>query len=186
MKRKLYSTFAIALGLIGTLLFVNASENVSTHPSKFAVLKPHGHDRAPSNYNKARAPLYVSIMRIDEGTTTEVIRLKGTVKALRNFQSLKITWAVPEDVEVLSGSSEVPLTINAGESQSFEILVSQKTQDNRQIYFHATSDQDESDKFGATAQYNTTKQEVIAKQLKENFLKARAKVRSGELRKIIF
>lgn len=186
MKRKLYSSFAIFLGVIGTLLFVNASEIRNSNSHKFSILKPHNHERAPANFNKARAPINVSVLRIDEGSTPEVIRLKGTVTAARDFQNLNVTWAVPEDVEILSGSSEASLSVSAGESQSFEILISQKHQDNRQIYFHATSDQGENEKFGASAQYNTTHQEIIAKQLKENFLKAREKVRSGELRKIIF
>lgn len=186
MKRKLYSTLALASGLLCTLLFVNASEQSSIKNGKFSILTRHRHDRSPANYNKARAPISVSLKRIDESSDSDMIRLQGTVKALRNFQNLKLSWAVPADVQVLSGSIEEQVSLEAGSSQTFEILLAPKTRENRQVYFHATSDEFDGANFGASAQYNTTKQEVIAQELKENFLKARAKVRSGELRKIIF
>lgn len=186
MKRKFYSIVAAALALVGIVLFVNANEPSQAKMHKASMLKPHSHDRAPSNYNKARAPIFVSITRTDDQSNPQLIQLKGSITARRDFANLKVAWALPEDVEIVSGSAENIVNLSAGQSQTFEILLSSKTPENRQVYFNATNDESEVDRFGATAQYNTTEQEIIAKQLKENFRKARVKVRSGELRKIIF
>ena len=185
MKRKLYSTFAVVFALTGVLLFVNASDNTSARSNKFSKLIPHG-DRSPANFNKLRAPISTSVVRLDDRSQFNLLRLQGTVKASRDFQNLKISWALPEGVEIVSGSLEQFVTLASGESQSFEILISQKSTENKQVYFQASSDETQEEKIGSTAQYNTTKQDEIAKQLKENFLKAREKVRAGELRKIIF
>ena len=188
MKRKLYSTLVLILGFACTFTFFAASQNsIEKTNDKMAVLRGHSHDRAPANFNKTRAPIYTSVVRIDDGSNPELLRLKGTVTARRDFENLKIQWALPAGVEAVSGSVETSVSLAAGESQSFELLIATKTQQNRQVYFHAqTVDQGEGRELGSASQYNTTKQEEIAQQLKENYIKAKEQVRSGELRKIIF
>lgn len=186
MKKNFFLASAIAIGIFSTLTFIVIGSALE-QPQKDLVLKPQTDDRAPASYNKMRSPLSTSIQRLDVGGYNQ-IRLKGTVVARRDFQNLKIEWAIPEGVEIVSGNIESnTFDLASGQSASFEIVVSQKNGTNHQIYFQAqTTDAEEGENIGAVAEYNTTKQEVIAQQLRANFLKARERVKAGELRKIIF
>lgn len=188
MKRNLFLFVSIVIGFASTFTFVIVGQRSAAQINqKDFALKPYTDSRAPANYAKAHSPLSTSIERIDGTDGYEVLRLKGTVRAQRDFEELKVVWAIPADVQVLSGSIESTTRLAAGESQSFELLIAPKTNDNRQVFFQAqTTEQQDGDNLGAVAEYNTTKQALIAQQLKENFLKAKQKVRSGELRKIVF
>lgn len=183
MKRNLFQILALAVGVLSTSAFVMLASQNNVNPKEARTIASV-EESAPVA-NKMGAPLSTSIQRTDVGDVSQ-IHLKGTVVARRDFSKVTVGWALPEGVQLVSGNLESnSFQLSKGQTAEFEIVVSQSSGENNQIFFQAQSGDDDGN-LGAVAEYNTTKQELIAKQLRANFLKAREKVKSGELRKIIF
>ncbi len=137
-----YPKLLLTVGFFSSLMLASAQTSTS---------KP-----SPNTHQKGKGYFETKIERVDDQSSTELVRLLGTVSSKKDFGSIIVMWLLPENVELINGSLETNTKINKGEEQNYEVLVKLNSPGNHQIHFlvQETVDGDDT-KLGSSSQYNT-------------------------------
>jgi len=115
--------------------------------------------RAPAHQHTSKLTSPIETQIVLEGPKPaadgDTFTLKGTVLSSVAATEVTVKWILPDNVELLSGASEVFVgVLTPYEPQSFAILLQAKDNNNIQVHFQAQAKGGGAD-FGSVAQFNS-------------------------------
>ena len=177
------------LGLIGLVSFMEFNtpadskqlkkkQAIETSIHKLSKANPHRHT------TKLTSPLQVNLssdMGLNPVDPDEIFILTAQVKSTMNLQNVQMKWAIPDGVEILSGS-EIYTVAEVNQESPHTSTMTLRALDNLNYKIHfAASAQKGSGTFSDVKQYNTQMQGQIKADIKtlnkkhDQYMKANSK-----------
>lgn len=140
---------------------VHTSDITKENKLKWEALKPERDGLSFKHTSKLTGPIVTAIKNLSPSTLPGVpFTLRGIVTVSQPLPSVVVKWKMPAGAQIIAGTEEYVLALEAGESKEFEIQVVVKGEENQQIHFIADGQIGESP-FSDISQYNTRDQAEI-------------------------
>lgn len=146
-----------------------ASENdIHLKSLKSEILKPKNGGKH-IHTEKLRGPLSISVAGPDEELKSGDIALTLKLESQEDLSSVRVKWALPEGVRLVSGQLEEDVSVQAHVPKEVIIHLQTLNGKNHQIHVYVSGDQGAA-RFTEIAQYNTVFEPYLKPESKEDAL----------------